>query len=130
VCTGTAATGLSSPRRPARARHSLAAGCGQAAAGGSTAQERLPDDQTPFAQLFAPGERESLLYVWTRDASGAGNDFSAVVDVDPDSPNFGTVLSTAPTAGKARPLAPQQFGDTGVLPPVSTSLPTASESQC
>jgi methanethiol oxidase len=60
-------------------------------------EDRLPDDQTPFVQLFAPGERESLLYVWTRDATGDGSDFIAVVDADPRSPRFGQIVSTAPT---------------------------------
>jgi methanethiol oxidase len=58
---------------------------------------RLADDQTPFVRHFAPGDRESVLYVWTRDAGGAGSDFIAVVDADPASPSFGRIVSTAPT---------------------------------
>jgi methanethiol oxidase len=61
------------------------------------AQANLPDDHTPFVQLFGEGERESLLYVWTRDATGAGSDFLAVVDVDPGSPTFGEIVGEAPT---------------------------------
>jgi methanethiol oxidase len=58
---------------------------------------RLADDHTPFVQLFADGERESLLYVWTRDATGEGSDFLAVVDADPDSRTFGEIVGEAPT---------------------------------
>jgi hypothetical protein len=58
---------------------------------------RLADDQSPFVRLFAPGERETLLYVWTRDATGAGSDLIAVVDADPGSASFGQIVATAPT---------------------------------
>jgi methanethiol oxidase len=75
----------------------LAAACGEGTAAVSDAEERLADDQTPFVKLFAPGERESLLYVWTRDASGSGSDFIAVVDADPGSADFGSIVATAPT---------------------------------
>ncbi len=57
----------------------------------------LADDQSPFVRLFAPDERESLLYVWTRDATGTGGDFIAVIDVDPQSRAFGEIVATAPT---------------------------------
>jgi len=74
------------------------AGCSQAPALQTVeAQSRLADDHTPFVQLFAEGERESLLYVWTRDATGSGSDFLAVVDADPDSPTFGEIVGEAPT---------------------------------
>jgi methanethiol oxidase len=73
-----------------------AAGCGRATAA-APENERLADDQTPFVRLFAPGERERYLYVWTRDASGAGSDFIAVVDADPASASFGRIVATAPT---------------------------------
>jgi methanethiol oxidase len=73
------------------------AACGQATAAGSDGEERLADDQTPFVKLFAPGERESLLYVWTRDASGSGSDFIAVVDADPQSGDFGRIVASVPT---------------------------------
>jgi methanethiol oxidase len=62
-----------------------------------TNEARLADDQSPFVQLFESGERETLLYIWTRDASGEGADFIAVVDVDPESETFGEIISTAPT---------------------------------
>jgi len=73
-----------------------------ACTGGATAamlpdEDRLQDDQTPFVQLFAPGERENLLYVWTRDATGQGSDFIAVVDADPRSTTFGDIVATVPT---------------------------------
>jgi methanethiol oxidase len=73
------------------------AACGQTSAAGAHGGERLADDQTPFVKLFAPGERESLLYVWTRDASGAGSDLVATVDADPQSPSFGRIVAMAPT---------------------------------
>lgn len=60
-------------------------------------EDRLPDDQSPFVRLFAPGERETLVYVWTRDATGSGSDFIAVVDADPGSAYFGEIVATAPT---------------------------------
>jgi methanethiol oxidase len=71
-----------------------------ASAGHAAAQAtgtRLPDDQTPFVKPFAAGERETLLYIWTRDATGAGSDFIAVVDADPRSSSFGRIVATAPT---------------------------------
>jgi methanethiol oxidase len=61
------------------------------------AQAPLADDHTPFVQIFAEGERESLLYIWTRDATGEGSDFLAVVDVDPRSDTFGAIVGEAPT---------------------------------
>jgi methanethiol oxidase len=61
------------------------------------AQAPLADDHTPFVHIFAEGERESLLYVWTRDATGEGSDFLAVVDVDPRSDTFGEIVGAAPT---------------------------------
>jgi methanethiol oxidase len=70
---------------------------GLLAARQADAQAALPDDHTPFVQIFNEGERERLLYVWTRDATGAGSDFLAVVDVDPDSPTFSEIVGEAPT---------------------------------
>lgn len=58
---------------------------------------RLADDQSPFVRLFEPGERESLLYVWTRGATEGGQDMIAVLDVNPESSTFGEIVSTAPT---------------------------------
>jgi methanethiol oxidase len=75
----------------------LAACQGGAATTQVEAQTRLADDHTPYVQIFAEGERESLLYVWTRDATGEGSDFLAIVDVDPGSPSFGEIIGSAPT---------------------------------
>ncbi len=55
------------------------------------------DDQSPFIQVENADERETLLYVWTRDASGDGSDFIAVIDVDPASDRYGSIIGTAPT---------------------------------
>lgn len=35
--------------------------------------------------------------MWTRDATGEGEDRIAVVDVDPESATYGTIVGTAPT---------------------------------
>jgi methanethiol oxidase len=75
----------------------LATACAGGHAADTPGGDRLPDDQSPFVQLFAPGESESLLYVWTRDATGAGSDFIGVVDADPRSSSFGRIVATAPT---------------------------------
>jgi methanethiol oxidase len=75
----------------------LAAGCG---AGGAAAvaqdDARLRDDQTPFVKYFAPGQRETHLYVWSRSATSGGSDLIAVVDVDPASATYGSIVATAP----------------------------------
>jgi methanethiol oxidase len=75
----------------------LLACSGVPAAQQAEAQAPLADDHTPFVQIFSEGERESLLYIWTRDATGEGSDFLAVVDADPDSPTFGEIVGEAPT---------------------------------
>jgi methanethiol oxidase len=75
----------------------LAAACDGGPIAAAPAEERLRDDQSPFVRLFAPGQRESLLYVWTRDATGSGSDFVAIVDADPASASFGQIVGTAPT---------------------------------
>lgn len=54
-------------------------------------------DESVFVKGLKPGERESLLYVWTRDADGRESDFLSVVDVAPASATYGTVVATAPT---------------------------------
>ena len=43
------------------------------------------------------------LYVWAGDQARVAPDFLAVIDFDPDSPRYGTVLSTVPvpTPGSA-----------------------------
>ena len=72
----------------------LAAGLSVSAAA-AAAQTAITDDQSPFITLDE--ERETLLYVWTRDASGDGQDHIAVVDVDPGSATYGSIVATAPT---------------------------------
>lgn len=54
-------------------------------------------DESPFVDNLKPGERESILYVWTRDADGQDSDFLAVVDVDPESETYGEIVATEPT---------------------------------
>lgn len=54
-------------------------------------------DESPFVDNLKLGERESILYVWTRDADGQDSDFLAVVDVDPASDTYGTIIATVPT---------------------------------
>jgi methanethiol oxidase len=65
--------------------------------GGAAVPEdnRLADDQTPYVRHFAAGQRETLLYVWTRAAAEGGSDFIAVVDADPESPAFGRIVASA-----------------------------------
>lgn len=55
------------------------------------------DDESVFVDGLKPGERESILYIWTRDADGEDSDFLAVVDVDPESETYGQILATEPT---------------------------------
>lgn len=73
------------------------AGCERDPVSGQQNDDRLPDDQSPFVKVFEPGQRESLLYVWTRGATEGGSDLIAVVDADPASAMYGTILSTVPT---------------------------------
>lgn len=54
-------------------------------------------DESPFVKGLKPGEREKILYIWTRDADHQESDFLAVVDVDPESDTFGEIVATAPT---------------------------------
>ena len=54
-------------------------------------------DESVFVKNLRAGTRESLLYVWTRDADGKDSDFLAVVDVDPKSASYGKIVATAPT---------------------------------
>jgi methanethiol oxidase len=59
----------------------------------ATSQTACTDDPTnPDGEV----DRESILYVWTRDATGQGEDFLAVVDVDPASQDYGTIVETVP----------------------------------
>lgn len=59
------------------------------------------DDESVFVDGLGPDERESVLYIWTRDADGRDSDFLAVVDADPASPEFGRIIDTEPTGSAA-----------------------------
>jgi methanethiol oxidase len=54
-------------------------------------------DESIFVKNLKAGEREKILYVWTRDADHKQSDFLAVVDVDPKSKSYSKVIGTAPT---------------------------------
>ncbi|HEU5261375.1 MAG TPA: selenium-binding protein SBP56-related protein [Gemmatimonadales bacterium] len=56
-----------------------------------------PADESVFVKGLLPGQHESLLYVWTSDADAKDPDFLTVVDADPKSARYGTVLATVPT---------------------------------
>jgi selenium-binding protein 1 len=58
-------------------------------------------DESVFVKNLKPGERESILYVWTRDGDGKESDFLSVVDVDPKSASYGKIVATAPTNSPA-----------------------------
>lgn len=68
---------------------------------GATGPASPPTDESVFVEGLKPGERETLLYVWTRDADHKESDFLAVVDVDPKSKSYGKVVATAPTNSPA-----------------------------
>lgn len=68
---------------------------------GATNSSFTPTDESPFVKGLDPGQRETLLYVWTRDADHKQSDFLAVVDVDPASESYGKVIATAPTNSAA-----------------------------
>lgn len=58
-------------------------------------------DESVFIQNLKPDQRETVLYVWTRDADHKDSDFLAVVDVDPRSGSYGKVIATAATNSPA-----------------------------
>lgn len=66
-----------------------------------TADPGYVRDESVFVKNLKAGERESLLYVWTRDGDHQQSDFLAVVDVDPTSETYGKVIATAPTGSAA-----------------------------
>lgn len=68
---------------------------------GSAGPEFEATDESVFVKGLKPGERETLLYIWTRDADHQESDFLAVVDVDPKSESYGSVIATAPTNSPA-----------------------------
>jgi selenium-binding protein 1 len=54
-------------------------------------------DESVFVKGLERGERESILYIWTRDADHEDSDFLSVVDVKPGSPSYGQIIATVPT---------------------------------
>ena len=54
-------------------------------------------DESVYVKNLKAGERESILYVWTRDGDGKDSDFLSVVDVDPKSASYGKIIATTPT---------------------------------
>lgn len=67
------------------------------AAVGLAGPQRLATDESVFVKGLEAGERETILYIWTRDADGRQSDFLTVVDVDPASETYEKIVSTAPT---------------------------------
>ena len=79
-------------------KHILLAGAGVALAltGGSLALgHRTATDESVFVRGLEPGEHESVVYVWTRDADEHEPDFISVVDADPGSATFGRIVDRA-----------------------------------
>jgi len=60
-----------------------------------------PLDESVFVRGLKAGQHESLLYVWASDADQNDPDFLAVIDANPKSPSYGTVIATAPTGSVA-----------------------------
>ena len=54
-------------------------------------------DESVYVKNLKAGERESILYVWTRDGDGKESDYLSVVDVDPKSASYGKIIATTPT---------------------------------
>jgi len=62
----------------------------------------VPLDESVFVRSpLRAGDREKLLYVWTRDGDQKESDFLAVVDVDPKSGSYGKIVATVPTNSAA-----------------------------
>ncbi len=68
---------------------------------GALRSGRPPADESVFTKGLKAGERETILYVWTRDADQQQSDFLAVVDVNPRSTTYGRVIATVPTNSPA-----------------------------
>ena len=54
-------------------------------------------DESVFVKGLNAGERETILYVWTRDADHRESDFLTVVDVNSRSRTYGRIIATVPT---------------------------------
>lgn len=75
----------------------LAAPLMAAALLGAVATRKVAVDESVFVKGLEAGERETLLYIWTRDADHEDSDFLTVVDVKPGSRNYGEIVATVPT---------------------------------
>jgi selenium-binding protein 1 len=53
---------------------------------------------SPFLKYLQRPER--IMYVWCLDAHGKNNDFMAIVDVDPNSKDYGTIVKTIDLGSK------------------------------
>lgn len=75
------------------------AGLGILAAGilGAARSAHVTIDESVFVKGLKSGDRETILYVWTRDADHQQSDFLAVVDVDPKSATYGQIIARSPT---------------------------------
>jgi selenium-binding protein 1 len=54
-------------------------------------------DESVFVHGLTAGQHETLLYVWTSDVDAKDPDFLTVIDADPKSTTYGTIIGTAPT---------------------------------
>ena len=62
---------------------------------------RGPEDDSVFVRGLRPDQHESVLYVWTSDADQNDPDFLTVIDANPTSSTYGTIIATAPTSAPA-----------------------------
>jgi selenium-binding protein 1 len=62
---------------------------------------RGPEDESVFVRGLRPDQHESVLYVWSSDADQNDPDFLAVIDANPTSSTYGTIIATAPTSAPA-----------------------------
>lgn len=58
-------------------------------------------DESVFVHNLTADRHESLLYVWTSDADTKDPDFLSVIDADPASASYATVVATVPTGSTA-----------------------------
>ena len=63
-------------------------------------------DGAPAVEVSADGRSEppaQWLYVWAGDVDRADSDFLAVIDADPESPGYGSILTTVPVRRGTHP---------------------------
>lgn len=65
------------------------------------AAPRGPEDESVFVKGIPSHQHESLLYVWSSAVRETDPDFVAVIDANPQSATYGTVIATAPTSAPA-----------------------------